>query len=162
LRDGLRDSARMGTASAFGRAGIEAFAKTGTALMRNGRPLGLVVALAPAPSPRLGIVVALPGGAGADAADVAAALVQGRLGAGRAAEQATWAAEQAASIRSIRVGTPTAGGGYRVESVPLEDYVARVVAGETSSATPRAAREALAIAARTYALANRGRHAADG
>src|SRR5262249_39930264 len=60
LREGLRDSARIGTASAFGHAGIDAFAKTGTALMRNGRPLGLVVALAPAPDPRYGIIVALP------------------------------------------------------------------------------------------------------
>jgi stage II sporulation protein D len=188
LRDGLRDSARNGTASAFGRAGIDAFAKTGTALMRNGHPLGLVVAIAPATAPRFGIVVALPGGAGADAADVAASLLQPRLAApGRspqapltsqvqaavvqpAARAQTEAAPQArapastsaqATTASIRVGTPNPNG-YRVDTLSLEDYVARVVAGETSSATPTAAREALAITARTYALANHGRHAADG
>src|SRR5262249_2115535 len=154
------DSARKGTASAFGRAGIDAFAKTGTALMRSGRSLGLVVALAPAPSPRFGIVVALPGGAGANAADVAAELLRRKLTTTPQGLTTTPPVEEPAP--SIRGGTPTTGGGYHVESVPLEEYVARVVAGETSSATPQAAREALAIAARTYALANRGRHAADG
>jgi stage II sporulation protein D len=161
LRDGLRDSARSGTASAFGRAGIDAFAKTGTASMRNGRALGLVVALAPATSPRLGIVVALPGGAGADAADVAVALLQRRLAEITAPSVAASTEATTEGPGPIRIGVPMAKG-YRVESVPLEEYVARVVAGETSSATPQAAREALAITARTFALANRGRHAADG
>ncbi len=149
LRDGLHESARTGTASALGAAGIDALAKTGTAPMRGGIPLGLVVALTPADSPRTGIIVALPGGAGADAAEVAATLLRRR------------AAIQSGELH-LRVGTPTAAGGYRVEPVPLEEYVARVVAGETSNATPQAARDALAITARTYALANRGRHASDG
>jgi SpoIID/LytB domain protein len=127
--------------------------------MRDSRPLGLVVALAPAPEPRFGIIVAVPGGAGADAADLAASLLLPRLAPSSAAS-ASAAAGTAGD--SIRVGTPTAAGGYRVEQLPLEEYVARVVAGETSSATPMAAREALAITARTYALANRGRHASDG
>jgi stage II sporulation protein D len=156
VREGLRESARIGTASAFGRAGIDAFAKTGTAPMRGGRPLGLVVALAPADAPRIGIVVALPGGAGADAAEVAAALVR------RWQTRQAQAPGQVPPVESvIRVGTPAASR-YSVEAVPLEEYVARVVAGETSGATPPAARDALAITARTYALANRGRHAADG
>jgi len=159
LRDGLQASAGEGTASAFGRAGIDALAKTGTALMRNLRPLGLVVALAPAESPRFGIIVAVPGGAGADAADIAASLLQPRLAS---SVEAPRAAAASAGGEMIRVGVPTAKGSYRVETLPLEEYVARVVAGETSSATPTAAREALAITARTYALANRGRHAADG
>ena len=87
LREGLQASAREGTASGLGRAGIDAFAKTGTALMRNRRPLGLVVAIAPASSPRLGIIVAVPGGAGADAADIAASLLQPRLASSSAAPQ---------------------------------------------------------------------------
>jgi stage II sporulation protein D len=61
----------------------------------------------------------------------------------------------------MRIGQPTANG-YAVETLDVEEYVARVVAGETSDATPAAAREALAITARTFAMVNRGRHAGDG
>jgi stage II sporulation protein D len=235
LRDGLRESARNGTASAFARAGIDAFAKTGTAPMRNGRALGLVSAIAP----RYGIVLALPGGTGAQAAEVAAAILKPLLaehadasgspastprGKGTRRPATAGARDDAASIRSgsraskpvllyadqhaanpvstavsvlpsssssssndrgassrqgetvapvgsvraasvradsIRVGRANATG-YAVETMALEDYVAQVVAGETSDATPAAAREALAITARTYAAVNRGRHAADG
>ncbi len=76
IREGLRASARTGTSSAFADAGIEALAKTGTAPMRGGRALGLVSAITPADSPRLGIVVALPGGSGAQAAETAAAILR--------------------------------------------------------------------------------------
>jgi SpoIID/LytB domain protein len=44
----------------------------------------------------------------------------------------------------------------------LDAYVARVLAGEAARDSPPAALEALAIAVRTYTLANRGRHLADG
>ena len=44
-----------------------------------------------------------------------------------------------------------------VNAVPLEEYVASVVDGEMPSAFPRAAREAQAVVARTYALAQMGR-----
>jgi stage II sporulation protein D len=67
--------------------------------------------------------------------------------------------EVASDGRTVRIG-PASGG--RVLTVPLEVYVARVVAGE---ADPRAldhAMRALAIAIRTYAMANLGRHRADG
>ncbi len=50
----------------------------------------------------------------------------------------------------------------RVTTVPLETYVARVLAGEAGRDSQPAALEALAIAVRTYTLANRGRHRADG
>jgi stage II sporulation protein D len=46
--------------------------------------------------------------------------------------------------------------------MPLETYVARVLAGEAASNSPSAALDALAITVRTFALANRGRHHADG
>ena len=46
--------------------------------------------------------------------------------------------------------------------IPLETYVARVLAGEAARDSPPAALEALAITIRTYALANRDRHRADG
>ena len=51
---------------------------------------------------------------------------------------------------------------YSVRAMPLEEYVAGVLAGEAYPNSSAAALEALAITIRTYALANRGRHAADG
>jgi SpoIID/LytB domain protein len=58
----------------------------------------------------------------------------------------------------IRIGVGRAGGGYSVTTLPLEAYVARVLAGEAGRDSRPAALEALAIAVRTYTLANRGRH----
>jgi stage II sporulation protein D len=49
-----------------------------------------------------------------------------------------------------------------VTTLPLEAYVAGVLIGEALPDSPPAAMEALAIAIRTYALANRGRHHAEG
>jgi stage II sporulation protein D len=45
---------------------------------------------------------------------------------------------------------------------PLEEYVARVLTGEAEPEAGEASVEALAIAIRTFALANADRHAADG
>jgi stage II sporulation protein D len=63
---------------------------------------------------------------------------------------------------SVRVGFLKPGGGYRVETLPLETYVARVLAGEAVRDSQPAALEALAVTVRTFALANSHRHAADG
>src|SRR5262249_293795 len=63
---------------------------------------------------------------------------------------------------SLRVGVASPGGGYTVETVPLDAYVARVLTGEALPDSQPAALEALAITIRTYALANRGRHRAEG
>ena len=52
--------------------------------------------------------------------------------------------------------------GYTVVTLPLEPYVARVLSGEAARESRPAALEALAITIRTFALANRGRHRADG
>jgi SpoIID/LytB domain protein len=65
------------------------------------------------------------------------------------------------AVTQIRVGF-LRGASYDVTTVPLETYVARVLAGEMARDSPPAALEALAIAIRTYALANRGRHRAEG
>ena len=67
--------------------------------------------------------------------------------------------ETASSGRVVRVG-PAAGGGP-VEMWPLEVYVARVLAGEAEPRAPDQAFQALAVAIRTFALANAGRHASD-
>ena len=82
--------------------------------------------------------------------------------------------EVASGGRVVRVGPAGGGtsggaGGDRngageeaVVSWPLEGYVARVLAGESEPEAGGAALEALAIAIRTFALANADRHAADG
>ncbi|HZT75642.1 MAG TPA: SpoIID/LytB domain-containing protein [Vicinamibacterales bacterium] len=62
----------------------------------------------------------------------------------------------------LRVGFLRAGGGYTQQTLPLETYVARVLAGEMLRDSQPAALEALAITIRTFALANRNRHRADG
>lgn len=62
----------------------------------------------------------------------------------------------------LRVGLARPGGGYTVVAVPLEAYVARVLAGEAARDARPAALEALAVTIRTFALANPGRHRGDG
>ena len=61
----------------------------------------------------------------------------------------------------IRIGVMS-GGTYTVTVVPLDVYVARVLAGEAAPNTAPAALEALAIAVRTYTVANMGKHRGDG
>ena len=61
--------------------------------------------------------------------------------------------------RSVRLGALATG---RVTEVPLEVYVARVLAGEAEPKAADAAYQALAVAIRTFALANPGRHAREG
>src|SRR5262249_39165770 len=65
------------------------------------------------------------------------------------------------SARSIRVGI-SHGRSVAISTVPLQMYVPRVWAGEAARPGGPAALDALAIAIRTYAVANRGRHQADG
>jgi stage II sporulation protein D len=68
----------------------------------------------------------------------------------------------ASGARVLRVGIAKPGGGYSVAAVPLEEYVARVLAGEAARDSEPTALEALAITIRTFALANLSRHRADG
>ncbi len=68
--------------------------------------------------------------------------------------------EAAGGGRVIRVGALGTDG--RVTVLPLEVYVARVLAGEGEPRAAEAAQQALAIAIRTYALANLDRHGRDG
>ena len=62
---------------------------------------------------------------------------------------------------TVRLGV-AARGRVRVETVPLEQYVARVLAGEGQPRAGDTAQQALAVAARTFSIANRGRHASEG
>jgi stage II sporulation protein D len=66
---------------------------------------------------------------------------------------------RASNERALRIGNPQSG---RSGELPLEVYVARVLAAEGEPRAADAAQEALAIAIRTYALANDGRHQREG
>ena len=68
--------------------------------------------------------------------------------------------DAASGGRAIRVGALGTDG--HVTLLPLEVYVARVLAGEGEPRAAEAAQQALAIAIRTYALANLDRHGRDG
>ncbi|HEX7794861.1 MAG TPA: SpoIID/LytB domain-containing protein [Vicinamibacterales bacterium] len=65
------------------------------------------------------------------------------------------------SADTIRIGV-LKNGSYEIVVLPVETYVARVLVGEALPGSEPAALETLAIAIRTYALENRGRHRADG
>ena len=69
---------------------------------------------------------------------------------------------QGSAPATIRVGLAKPGGGFTIVEMPIETYVARVVAGEAARDSRAAALEALAITVRTFAAANLGRHRADG
>jgi stage II sporulation protein D len=144
IRAGLHGAARTGTAAAFADHGVDALAKTGTTIA-NGVAQGLVVGVTPASNPTRGFALMVAGGAGHHAAVLAA----GRLTAG-------------STQTNLRIGVPGQDGGYTLRSMSLEAYVAGVVTGEAAPETSAAALEALAITVRTFALANRDRHAVDG
>lgn len=63
---------------------------------------------------------------------------------------------------AFRIGMARPGGGYTIVAMPFETYVARVLDGEAARGSDPAVLEALAIAIRTYAVGNRGRHRAEG
>jgi SpoIID/LytB domain protein len=67
--------------------------------------------------------------------------------------------QRASSRRTVALRV-LAGGS--VANVPLEIYVARVLAGEAEPGAPEATMQALAVAIRTFAIFNAGRHARDG
>jgi len=68
--------------------------------------------------------------------------------------------EAASRGRTVAIGSPS--GERRVARIPLEVYVARVLAGEGEPNAPDAARQALAVAIRTYTLVQMGRHRREG
>ena len=70
------------------------------------------------------------------------------------------ALERASGGRTVDIGLLSTGGG--VATIPLEVYVARVLAGEAEPGAADAAQQALAVAIRTYAIVNEGRHRRDG
>ena len=178
VRDGLAGAATYGTAAAFGEHRLTAWAKTGTAPMPGVGVAGLVVALWPAPAPTHALVALAPGGAGIDVAEVAAGWLERRARLrpavpaasavpGSAAQRqpagtATTRAGAAPPVTRLALGRTLPDGRTRVEQLSMDDYVAQVLAGEGQPRAARGAQEALAITARTFAEANRGRHRAEG
>ena len=78
-------------------------------------------------------------------------------------ESSAWQrADDASGQLDLRIGFARPGGGYAIQTLPLESYIARVLAGEAARDSPEAALEVLAITSRTFALGNRDRHRADG
>ena len=65
----------------------------------------------------------------------------------------------ALSTRTVALGATGSG---RIEHVPLEVYVARVLSGEGEPNAPEATQRALAVAIRTYTVFNTRRHAREG
>jgi stage II sporulation protein D len=78
---------------------------------------------------------------------------------GQVQTDVTAAALAAVSTRTVALGTVGAG---KTADVPLEVYVARVLTGEGEPNAPEATQQALAVAIRTYALFNTGRHRREG
>lgn len=142
VRDALRAAARAGTASALDDGWSDTLAKTGT-LVDAGRSEGVAVIVRP--DEDLDLVVRVRGGAGRDAADLAASVF----------------ASHAPGARTVRQGVRRPGGVERV-TLGIDAYVARVVGAEGAPDMPEAALDALAIAARTYAAAHPGRHEDEG
>jgi SpoIID/LytB domain protein len=185
LMDGLTGAAAFGSASALGEADISALAKTGTAPMPGGGAMGMVVALTPAERPERAVVVVAPGAAGLDAASIAASILRrdGRESGVGSRESGVASRQSGAGTASpdvrkgtpdsrlptpglipstIRVGITRDNGRTTMKAMPLEEYVAQVVAGEGEPRAGDAAQQALAIAVRTFALANRNRHRREG
>jgi stage II sporulation protein D len=163
LHQGLRGAAEYGTASALGERRQPAWVKTGTSPMPGGGQLGLLVALVPPDRPTHGLVVVAPGAAGADAAAIGADLLAGSTEFSRRGPRSLSTAPLAPPAPSpILLGRTLADGRTQIEPLPVDDYVAQVVAGEGQPRAGEAAQQALATAARTFALANRNRHRREG
>lgn len=157
LDAGLRLAVREGTAVDVADAWTQTLAKTGTVVAR-GASEGLAIVLRPEDD--LDLVVRVRGGAGRDAARVAKEVFEGRKEEGTK-EEGTKEEGTKEEGRSVRVGTQ----GDDVATVtdePIERYVALVVSAEAMPDMPPVVLDALAIAARTFAVAHRGRHAAEG
>ena len=183
LLDGLRGAIKFGTASRsdLSPLPLDIMGKTGTSTPVKGfRTQGWFVGFANRPdnpgNPTLGILVFLKRGRGGDAAAVSRLIFEeyARLNESAATNTAQQTRTQTSSA-SEPVNTaprPDSANGLIVSvhlvnenstvSVPLEQYVLGVVATEGSTETQVEALKALAVASRTFTMANLGRHESDG
>jgi len=185
--DGMRGAVRYGTAETAGLYKVPGyiFGKTGTATQINGfRSQGWFVGFASdagsedssqaAPERvRLAVLVFLTKAHGSEAAEIARPIFEEFS---RSHVETQRKGDEETRRIALYASLPTAAApGPRVSSVrvhlvrenvtktiPIEDYVRSVVATEGSIENELEALKALAIASRTYALKNMGRHERDG
>ena len=153
VKSAMAKAVRDGTAKAASVPGLAIAGKTGTAAWPGlpYRNSGWFVGWAPADEPRLALVVWVKTGEGKQAAALAGHILRGYLAPG---------SQHTAPLR-VQV-RPRGGGPAVVRLVELEDYVAGVLAGEAGELAQPEALKAMAVAARSFALRSRGRHAAEG
>jgi stage II sporulation protein D len=153
VKSALARAVRDGTAKAASVPGLAIAGKTGTAAWPGVpyRNSGWFVGWAPANEPRLALVVWVKTGEGKQAAALAGQILRRYLAPG---------SQHAAPLR-VQV-RPRGDGPAVVRLVELEDYVAGVLAGEAGELTQPEALKAMAVAARSFAIRSRGRHAAEG
>ncbi len=178
IREGMEGAVRYGTArkSRLDSLPLYVLGKTGTSLPAQGfRNNGWFVGLAgPLQSARtaqpqdlkLAVLVLLPRAHGAEAAALARPIFEAYANAhGRDADPDTTSrtspadTKTRASSSSVKVHLVSAN---VTQELSLEDYVIGVMSTEGTMETEPEALKALAIAVRTYALRNLGRHAKDG
>ncbi len=140
ILDGLEGAVKYGTAQAASVSLATVAGKTGSAIAGNGLRAAWFAGFAPSRSPQIVVVVAAQGrSGGSDAAPLAQALFEKFL----------------APIYKVRIRD-------RIIELPVEQYVAAVLAGEASIFHNPEALKAMAVAARTFAAHERGRHAKEG
>ena len=103
---------------------------------------------------QLGVVVFLRNAHGAEAAELARPIFDEFSPTTTSANRPSEPQQQEVTIHQVSENV--------TERMPLEEYVARVVATEGSTESEPEALKALAVAARTYALKNLKRHGHDG
>ncbi len=178
ITEGMAGAVRYGTARSAHLDSLPLYVmgKTGTSMPPKGfRPRGWFVGFAAASQPQgepkpaeidLAVLVLLDRSHGAEAAALSRSIFQ----AYASARSQTPKPASALLSRNDDSGTRDSKSDIRVhlvtenvtQELSLEDYVLGVMRAEGSMETEPEALKALAIAVRTYALKNRGRHAKDG
>lgn len=174
VTDGLEGAVRYGTAERAGLNGtpLRIIGKTGTSTQLDGfRSQAWFVGFASDvktgdySAPTLGVLVFLKRGHGYEAAEVSRRVFEEYASASRDGlnpAPASLPDDTVPSNRKRSVVRVYLGRENITREMPLEDYVAGVVAAEGSMESELDGLKALAVASRTYALKNLGRHRQDG
>lgn len=143
ILEGLEGAVQYGTAQAAAVRGMTVAGKTGTATAANGLHAAWFAGFAPSASPSVVAVIALQGhSGGSDAAPTAGKLF---------AEEA----KQEGARYRVRTGSS-------VRTASVEEYVSAVLVGECGVLQQPEALKAMAVAVRTFAAHERGRHSREG
>ena len=156
---GLEGAVEYGTAQLAKVEGASLAGKTGSVRTVGGNRIAWFAGFCPSCAPRVAIAVMTAGySGGADAATGGrkdSRGVSGRFDMKQAAALFAMALQLSAATLKVQVSG-------RVVEMPLEKYVAAVLAGEAGVFRSDEALKAMAVAARTYGIRMRGRHAAEG